>query len=873
MMQLRPYQKEAVAAVLNRWNNNEQKTLVVLPTGCHGIGEKLLLSDGSIKNVEDILPWERLMGSDGTPRKIIKIHKGKKPLYKIIPIKGTPFIVTEDHMLTLWRTQVKSIPKYPSQEPCKSFIDITVKDYLKKSKYFKHVHKLIRVGVNRFDNSNQGVPLLDPYFVGVLLGDGGITKNINVTTPDTEIVDIIKSIADKYDCKIRTAPAGQAMTYYFTSGNKGTRNKLKTVISKIGLYGHNSGSKFIPNAYKTGTHETRLQVLAGLMDTDGSLRCGVYDFISKSERLAEDTAYIARSVGLAAYVRTCEKSCGEFTGQYYRVSISGNCSIIPCRVKRKICNKRKQKKNVLLTGFTVEKLGIGEYVGFTVDGDNRYLLSDFTVTHNCGKTITFAKIAEQKATDGNKVLILAHRDELLEQAKDKIFQSTGIFCAKEKANETCIDSMFPITVGSVQTMQNDKRLNRFPSDFFSTIIVDEAHHALAKSYQKILTHFPDANVLGVTATPERNNISNLGEYFDSIAYEYPLQNAIRDGYLCKIKAQMIPLSLDISKVTMSQGDYSTNALGTALDPYLEEIASEMEAYRDRKTVVFLPLVATAKKFKLILSRHGFNAAEVDGDSKNRAEILRDFEKGKYNVLCNAMLLTEGWDCPSVDCVVMLRPTKIRALYCQCIGRGTRPAPGKEDLLILDFLWNTQKHDLCRPASLISKSPDVVKKSIKVLEKQGGEMDLEDLEKTSSDEVIEERENALAEQLKAMKHAKRKLVDPLQYAFSIQSRTLVDYKPEFAWECKKPTEKQIQAIQKFGIFPDEINKGQAVVLLDELIKRSENHLATPKQIRFLESRGFIHVGQWKFDDASKMIGRYASNGWMTPRGIRPSEYEP
>ena len=491
----------------------------------------------------------------------------------------------------------------------------------------------------------------------------------------------------------------------------------------------------------------------------------------------------------------------------------------------------------------------------------------------CGKTITFAKIAEQKATDGNKVLILAHRDELLEQAKDKIFQSTGIFCAKEKANETCIDSMFPITVGSVQTMQNDKRLNRFSSDFFGTIIVDEAHHALAKSYQKILTHFPNANVLGVTATPERNNVSNLGEYFDSIAYEYSLQSAIQDGYLCKIKAQMIPLTLDISKVTISQGDYSTNALGTALDPYLEEIASEMEAYRDRKTVVFLPLVATAKKFKLILSRHGFNAAEVDGDSKDRAEILKDFEKGKYNVLCNAMLLTEGWDCPSVDCVVMLRPTKIRALYCQCIGRGTRPAPGKEDLLILDFLWNTQKHDLCRPASLISKSLDVVKKSIKVLEEQKDAMDLEDLEKTSSDEVIEERENALAEQLKAMKHAKRKLVDPLQYAFSIQSRTLADYKPEFAWEFKKPTEKQIQAIQKFGIFPDEINKGQAVVLLDELIDRSQKHLATPKQIRFLESRGFIHVGQWKFEDASKMIGRYASNGWMTPHGIRPSEYEP
>ena len=112
--------------------------------------------------------------------------------------------------------------------------------------------------------------------------------------------------------------------------------------------------------------------------------------------------------------------------------------------------------------------------------------------------------------------------------------------------------------------------------------------------------------------------------------------------------------------------------------------------------MFLPLVATAQKFRDILNRHGFQAAEVNGNSQDRAEILADFDAGKYNVLCNAMLLTEGWDCPAVDCVVMLRATKIRALYCQCVGRGTRLSPGKKELLLLDFLWNTARHDLCRP---------------------------------------------------------------------------------------------------------------------------------------------------------------------------------
>nr|WP_303814812.1 DEAD/DEAH box helicase [Acidaminococcus timonensis] len=279
-----------------------------------------------------------------------------------------------------------------------------------------------------------------------------------------------------------------------------------------------------------------------------------------------------------------------------------------------------------------------------------------------GKTICFATVAKDMVNKGKKVLILAHRDELLNQAQDKIASATGLQCAKEKGPETSLDSFYRITVGSVQTLMRPQRLKRFRPDEYGTIIIDEAHHALAESYQRVLNHFQNADVLGVTATPERQNVACLGEYFDSLAYEYTLPQAIHDGYLCKIKALTIPLTLDIQGVKTSAGDYSAGQLGDALDPYLEQIATEMEKYcRNRKTVVFLPLVATAQKFRDILNRHGFQAAEVNGNSLDRAEILSDFETGNYNVLCNAMLLTEGWDCPSVDCVVMLRATKIRAL--------------------------------------------------------------------------------------------------------------------------------------------------------------------------------------------------------------------
>lgn len=309
-----------------------------------------------------------------------------------------------------------------------------------------------------------------------------------------------------------------------------------------------------------------------------------------------------------------------------------------------------------------------------------------------GKTIVFSKLTEDCVKSGERVLILAHRSELLDQAADKLSQATGLKCATEKAEESCLGSWFRVVVGSVQTLMREKRLNQFPADYFDSIIVDEAHHCISDGYQRVLGYFSESKVLGVTATPDRGDMKNLGQYFESLAYEYTLPKAIKDGFLSPIKAQTIPLKLDLTGVGSQAGDFKTSDLGTALDPYLYQIADEMQKYcMDRKTVVFLPLVKTSQKFRDILESKGFRAAEVNGNSTDRAEVLSDFDSGKYNVLCNSMLLTEGWDCPSVNCVVVLRPTKVRGLYSQMVGRGTRLYPGKEDLLLLDFLWHTEKH--------------------------------------------------------------------------------------------------------------------------------------------------------------------------------------
>ena len=495
-----------------------------------------------------------------------------------------------------------------------------------------------------------------------------------------------------------------------------------------------------------------------------------------------------------------------------------------------------------------------------------------------GKTIVFAKVVEECVRRGYRVLIMAHRGELLDQAADKIFKATGLRSAVEKAGETCLGQWYRVVVGSVQTLMSEKRLRKFPADYFDVIIVDEAHHCISQSYQRVLQYFGGSNVLGVTATPDRADMKNLGSYFESLAFEYTMPEAIRSGYLVPIKALTVPLKIDIRMVGISAGDFKVGEIGTALDPYLEQIADEMTRFcKTRKTIVFLPLIATSKKFQGMLIERGFAAAEVNGGSEDRAQILQDFADGKYNVICNSMLLTEGYDCPAVDCIIVLRPTKSRPLYSQMVGRGTRLSPetGKDHLLLIDFLWMTERHELCHPAALFCEDPDVAQRMTKNMEDNPGEaVDIEDAEKKAAEDVIAEREEALAKELAAQRRKKSRLVDPLQYAMSINAKELVDYVPPFGWAAQDPTTQQRDQLEHLGINPEGVkSQGAADMLLQKLDERRYSNLATPRQIRQLENRGFQNVGTWSFEQARRLIDRIAGNGWKTPREINPKTYKP
>ncbi len=491
-----------------------------------------------------------------------------------------------------------------------------------------------------------------------------------------------------------------------------------------------------------------------------------------------------------------------------------------------------------------------------------------------GKTVMFASIIEEALRRGGRVLVLAHRAELLQQAADKLARATGLGCGVEKAEETAVDSWYNVVVGSVQTMQQADRRNGHE---FSHVIVDEAHHAVSPSYRAVLDHYPEAKVLGVTATADRGDKRNLGEVFETLAYEYRLPHAIRDGWLCPLKALTIPLRIDLSAAKVTAGDFQAADVGSALDPYLAQIADHVVTdAAGRKTVVFLPLIATSQKFLGMLRARGVNAREVNGESADRAETLAWFQAaGPGAVLCNAMLLTEGWDCPSVDCICVLRPTKIRSLYAQMVGRGTRILPGKDDLLLLDFLWHSERHELCRPAHLVCEDPAISRRVAELLaaESVEGPVDVLEAEAKAEGTATEEREESLRKLLEEQKRRKRALVDPLQYEYSVGQ---TEYQPD-AGDLRSmgpPTMAQLQRLEQAGIFPDEVTcQGHASKLLDTLAKRRAEGLSTPKQIRFLEGRGFQAVGTWSKDAASKMVDRIAANMWQIPRGVIPREYRP
>jgi superfamily II DNA or RNA helicase len=392
--------------------------------------------------------------------------------------------------------------------------------------------------------------------------------------------------------------------------------------------------------------------------------------------------------------------------------------------------------------------------------------------------------------------------------------------------------------------------------FAAGILAHNCHHVPAETYQRILRHLHSDKLLGVTATPDRNDARNLGRFFEDIAFEIGIIDLIKAGFLCPIKVRTVPVKIDISNVSIRAGDFSDEELAQALEPVLEKIAQAVGEYAaERKTLIFVPLIQIAQQFADILKHHGFAAEMVCGICPDRTEKLARFSSGETQILVNATLLTEGFDEPSIECVIILRPTKIRSFYAQMVGRGTRIHPGKENLLLLDFLWISRQHILAKPASLIAHDENEQAAIETILEEGNADGDIVGA-------LDESRERALARQILAQRKLKGEvhdLLDIIDLCIAYKAPELESYAPTMHWHVREVTAGQAKILDKYRVDLSCVHdRGHASVIIDTIIRYQQSLPATVKQLSYLHYLGYGgELSGLSKPDASKLIAEFKS----------------
>ena len=685
------------------WDAGHNNVLLVMPTGlgkCLGKGTPVLMYNGSVKMIEDVRVGERVMGPDSKPRLVKSVCSGRSNLYKITPVKGNSWVCNDVHTLTLRHTETKET------------IDIPLNEYLQHNSTFKNSYKQFRAGVDFKEQRTTH----DPYLVGLYLAEGAY-RSTTITNPDEEIIQYLISWAQQNNMKILNREGDGCRELSFSDYKQGWgKNKIRNLAKSC----TNREDRWMPKEYLVNSREKRLELLAGLLDGDGHLIDKCFEIITKYDTLSEDILYLARSLGFAAYssrkVGTI-KSYG-FYGVYHRIVISGETSLIPTKIKRKQAGKRKQKKNVLNTGFTVESIGEGEYFGFTLDGDGRFLLGDFTVTHN---TVTFCSIVIDvavKSINKEPTAICVHRKELVQQISLTLAGAgvmhniiaprptiTGIIAAHRKVlNKQYYDYMSPITVVSVDTL--NARINKHEKWVKSIRrwVIDEAAHVLKDNkWGEALANFTNARGLGVTATPQRLDKRGLGSHADGVfdvMVEGPQSRwGIQNGHLSKYKIA-IPLSdyqdhlrkagngSDFSKEAMTAATSESHIVGDVVQNYIKFA-------KDKQTILFATDIGNATKMEQKFKDAGITAKLLTGLSsdKERLDGMIDFREKRTKVLLNVDLFDEGLDVPGIECVIMARPTMSLSKFLQMVGRGLRPMKGKEHLILIDHVGNVTRHGL------------------------------------------------------------------------------------------------------------------------------------------------------------------------------------
>lgn len=648
-MILRDYQLAAMDACRAEYARGAKRVLLTMATGagkCLGIGTPVLRYDGAIVPVEDVRAGDLLMGPDSTPRRVLGTTRGRSELFRVTPVRGTPWVCNDAHVLTLVHTETSEV------------IDIDLPAYLRSTKYFKHLHKQFAPENGVEFPAGESLPI-DPYFLGVWYGDG--TKSltgVRISKPDEEILALCEDMAARYGLTVGTDLSKTNAHPCPTHGIRavhGQRNPLLTALRAV----VGDGSE-LPHAYLTASREDRAAFLAGFLDTDGYQHNRCYEIVQKVRSWAEGISFVARSLGLRANIR--EKIVNG--ASYWRVGISGDASWLPLRIARKQSLPRRQKKVATRTGITVEPIGEGEYAGFELSGDGRFLLGDFTVTHN---TATASEIMRSAIDAGNRCAFYVHRREVVQDTAARLRRAglrAGVVMAGEPVDRDAL-----VNVCSIQTV--DARGELPPAQL---VVVDEAHHSTSATYRALLAAYPDAWVLGLTATPVRADGAGLGDAFEVLVRGPSVAELTARGVLAPCDAIVAP---------------SSSRQGIAMD---EALAVERYC-GEQQTLVFVSTVARARE----LAARTPDAAAIYGGMHRdeRARIFAAFRVGAIRTIYNVAVCTEGTDLPMASRVVLARTCGHVGLYLQIVGRVLRADPARPDkrALIVDLGDNVRTHGM------------------------------------------------------------------------------------------------------------------------------------------------------------------------------------
>ena len=717
-----PFQQKAQEDISALFRSGKRKVLAVSPGGsgkCLGINTPVLMYDGSIEMVQDIKYGDLLMGNDSLPRRILSTNVGFGKLYRVNPVKGDSYVVNEDHILSLRiGSGEDNINVQGVNYKANDIVNISIKEYFKSSKWFRTCAKGWRTGVEFYDQKDVELEI-DPYFLGLWLGDGNSIR-LCITTGSEDIKKYLIKFASENYLKVRVEPNSENSENYHLINEvyNGKLGELQNLFKDLNLF----GNKYIPKRYKVSTIKNRYAILAGLLDSDGHLSANCFDFISKDQQISEDVCFISRSLGLSAYINKCKKHC-YYKGEkkedwYYRVCISGDTDLIPCKVERNKATKRKQSKNVLYTGIkSIDYIGLGNYYGFEITGNRLFLLGDFTVTHNTvmsASTTSSYHIKQYQKETQKKVAFFTHREELFNQTRDKFLRFNNI-TEPIDANTNHINPHSDTFVVMVETFDRRSDSDSFLEYFKNVglVFIDEAHRT---DFNKILHHFDQSMIQGWTATPistdKKEPLNKVWDCMIEVATVSQLQRLNQqdpsvgvvpsDCYQLKgiDRGALKKKGEDFNERLMSNDFRDKKQVANVIEKYLE-LGKGMKGLLfgvdiDHIEVLHKELLSIGVPSRMLHSdKKRFLGAPNAAMAKNwRKDTIKWLNETPGAIIPNVGILTTGFDEPSVELVMTAYSTLSISKFIQCIVRGARPykypnGEWKEAYRLMDFGMNCE----------------------------------------------------------------------------------------------------------------------------------------------------------------------------------------